>query len=129
MWRHGLPAAVPDDIARAVAAMRRFEQAADWQVNSKKSCQFANSAALRRWLHARGGGIPAGTTFRGLSVLAHAGPGRRAPVGAGRARDAALRPGRVAQLPVPFDTRCHMGAVAGTAAGMYGAACGLPHVR
>eukprot|EP00974_Lingulodinium_polyedra_P112853 10922351-Lingulodinium_polyedra.AAC.1 len=37
--------------------------------------------------------------------------------------------GRIAQLPLSFDTRCHMGAAAGTAAGMYGAACGPPPAR
>eukprot|EP00974_Lingulodinium_polyedra_P001980 186890-Lingulodinium_polyedra.AAC.2 len=102
MWRRGQPAEVADDIARAFEATRRFERAAAWQLNSKISCQFANTAALRRWLQARGGGIPAGATFRDLGVQPHAGPGRKAPVGAGRALNAALRLGRVARLPLPF---------------------------
>eukprot|EP00974_Lingulodinium_polyedra_P038749 3712378-Lingulodinium_polyedra.AAC.1 len=54
------------EIASALEATRRFEEAADWQLNATKSTQFANTGALRRWLRASGGGIPASTTFKDL---------------------------------------------------------------
>eukprot|EP00974_Lingulodinium_polyedra_P083716 8104747-Lingulodinium_polyedra.AAC.1 len=43
--------------------------------------------------------------------------------------DAVGRMGRLACLLLPFDARCHMGAAAGTAAGMYGATRGPPPAR
>eukprot|EP00974_Lingulodinium_polyedra_P083672 8101449-Lingulodinium_polyedra.AAC.1 len=61
MRRRGQPAEVADDIARALEAKRRFEREAEWQLNNKKRRQLAST-------------IPAGTTFRDLGVLAHAGP-------------------------------------------------------
>eukprot|EP00974_Lingulodinium_polyedra_P078949 7647283-Lingulodinium_polyedra.AAC.1 len=60
----------------------------DWQLNAAKSRLWANTAGLRRWLAAEGGGVPASTTFKELGVAAHAGPARRAPVAAARVRGA-----------------------------------------
>eukprot|EP00974_Lingulodinium_polyedra_P061599 5945815-Lingulodinium_polyedra.AAC.1 len=71
MWRRGLEGEAGDDIARAFAVIERFEEAADWQLNGGKSCQFANTAALRRWLRASGGGDSGVHRFQG--------PWRRAP--------------------------------------------------
>ena len=42
---------------------------------------------------------------------------------------AAGRFARVGRLPVDFRWRCRLGAAAGTARGIYGAACGAPPVR
>eukprot|EP00974_Lingulodinium_polyedra_P092630 8973943-Lingulodinium_polyedra.AAC.1 len=82
----------------------------DWQLNSGKSRLWANTAQLRRWLTAEGGGVPASTTFKDLGVVARAGPARRAPVAAERIRGAVGRFARIAQLPVTFRVRCQMGA-------------------
>ena len=62
-------------------------------------------------------------------MVATAGPARRAPVSAERLSRAGGRFQRVSRLPVPFEVRCRLGAAAGTAAGIYGAACGNPPAR
>eukprot|EP00974_Lingulodinium_polyedra_P038583 3697752-Lingulodinium_polyedra.AAC.1 len=78
MWRRGRHDEVGVEIARALEATRRFEEAADWHLNAAKLVHFANTAAFRRWPRASGGGIPAATTFKDLGVMSSAGPGRRA---------------------------------------------------
>eukprot|EP00974_Lingulodinium_polyedra_P028628 2758136-Lingulodinium_polyedra.AAC.1 len=60
----------------------------DWELHTSKSRLWANGAQLRAWLRAGGGGVPAGTSFKDLGVLATAGPARRSPVAADRIRGA-----------------------------------------
>eukprot|EP00974_Lingulodinium_polyedra_P029130 2807776-Lingulodinium_polyedra.AAC.1 len=93
----------------------------DWDLHTSRSRPWANAAELRRWLKAAGGGVPASACFKGFGALASAGPARRSPVTAERVQAAVGRFARLARLPVPFKARCHMGAAAGTAAGLYGA--------
>ena len=116
-------------MAEGLAETRRFEQAMQWQLNDRKSAQFANSAGLRRWLAARTPAIPARPEFRDLGARAVAGPARRAPVTPARMALAAGRFGRIAPLPASFGWRCRLAAAAGAAAGLYGAACGIPPLR
>eukprot|EP00974_Lingulodinium_polyedra_P098641 9560777-Lingulodinium_polyedra.AAC.1 len=59
MRRRGRRGEVGVEIANALEATRRFEEAADWQLNATRSTQFANTGALRQWLRASGGSIPA----------------------------------------------------------------------
>ena len=114
------------DALRVTAA---FEHAMGWQLNRGKSVHFANSAAVRRWLSAQALGISAGTSFKDLGVVATAGRRRRCAVAPSRLLTAAGRFARIGRLPVDFRQRCLLGAAAGTAAGMFGAACGLPPAR
>eukprot|EP00974_Lingulodinium_polyedra_P075982 7357642-Lingulodinium_polyedra.AAC.1 len=60
----------------------------DWELHTAKSRLWANRAELRGWLRAAGGGVPAGTCFKDLGVLASAGAARRSPVAADRVRAA-----------------------------------------
>eukprot|EP00974_Lingulodinium_polyedra_P085664 8295867-Lingulodinium_polyedra.AAC.1 len=48
----------------------------DWQLNSAKSRLWANTAALRRWLAAEGGGVPASTSFKDLGGSCPCRPGQ-----------------------------------------------------
>eukprot|EP00959_Pyramimonas_sp_CCMP1952_P224484 4693944-Pyramimonas_sp.AAC.1 len=97
-----------------------------WRLNRDKSRQFANTAALRRWLAAQTPLIPAGRQFRDLGVVAAAGRVPRCAVAGSRARAAGVRFARIGRLPLEFRHRCMLGAAAGTSAGLYGASCGRP---
>eukprot|EP00974_Lingulodinium_polyedra_P128120 11204785-Lingulodinium_polyedra.AAC.1 len=55
-WKAGLDGGVGRDVSDALAVTRRFEAAVDWQLNAAKSRLWANTAGLRRWLAAEGGG-------------------------------------------------------------------------
>eukprot|EP00974_Lingulodinium_polyedra_P018088 1752476-Lingulodinium_polyedra.AAC.1 len=68
MWRRGETASVGGSIRQVLEVTRRFEAAAGWSLNLRKSRQFANTDALRKWPAACGGGVPASTTFRDLGV-------------------------------------------------------------
>ena len=129
LWARGSA----DDAAEAVAAgldtTAEYEAAMSWSLNAQKSAQFANTAALRRWLSSRHPTIPATNQVKDVGVVAVAGRARRAAVPAARLLGAAGRFRRVGRLPVPFDRRCRLGAAAGTASGVYGAACGAPPAR
>ena len=122
----GADAAEPvRDALRLTAA---FETAMGWALNRTKSKQFANSKELRRWLAEQIPGIRAGTEIRDLGVATTAGKARRCAVTAARLRGACTRFARLGRLPLSFGSRCLLGAAAGTAAGLYGAACGRPPV-
>ena len=126
------PAAEAGEAAEAVREALRvtadFELALGWRLNRGKSAQFANTAAMRRWLAAQSP-MAASTSFKDLGVVATAGRARRCAVAPARVLDAVGRFVRIGRLPVSFRQRCMMGAAAGTAAGMYGAACGRPPAR
>eukprot|EP00959_Pyramimonas_sp_CCMP1952_P362865 7598722-Pyramimonas_sp.AAC.1 len=101
----------------------------DWRLNWGKSRQFANGGALRRWLAEQTPLLASRPGFRDLGVAAGAGPARRCAVEKARVRVATGRFARIGRLPVAFGHRCLLGAAAGTAAGLYGAACGRPPAR
>lgn len=129
VWMRGPAAEAGEAVAAAMAETLAFEQAMDWRLNRGKSAQFANRRDLRRWLRLQHPEVGATTGIRDLGVVATAGPARRCPVSGARVRLAAGRFARVGRLPLPFRQRCLMGAAAGTAAGLYGAACGRPPAR
>eukprot|EP00959_Pyramimonas_sp_CCMP1952_P182052 3806504-Pyramimonas_sp.AAC.1 len=110
----------------ALAVTLDFETAMGWELSRRRSQQFANTGEVRRWLAAQTPAVAAGTTVRDLGVVAVAGEVRRSAVAGGRMADARNRFARIARLPVSFGRRCMLGAAAGTAAGLYGAACGRP---
>jgi hypothetical protein len=128
-WARGDAGDAGPAVASGLAITAEFEAAMGWRLNTEKSAQFANTAALRRWLSLRHPAIPATTQVKDVGVIAAAGRARRAPVSAARLLGAAGRFQRVGRLPVPFDWRCRLGAAAGTASGVYGAACGAPPAR
>ena len=129
IWARGAAADAAPAAAAGLAVTVEFEAAMTWQLNLVKSAQFANTAAARAWLREQCPALPVSNHVKDLGVTATAGRARRAPVAAARLVTAAGRFRRVGQLPVPFGWRCRLGAAAGTAAGVYGAACGAPPAR
>ena len=115
-----------ESVAGALAITAEFELAMGWRLNRDKSRQFANTAALRKWLASQTPLIPAGRQFRDLGVVAAAGRVPRCAVAGSRARAAGVRFARIGRLPLEFRHRCMLGAAAGTSAGLYGASCGRP---
>ena len=126
VWMRGDPVEVGEAVSAALELTLQFEHAMDWRLNRGKSAQFANTRALRQGLRQCQPEVPARTCVRDLGVVAVAGPGRRCAVGAARLQVAIGRFARIGRLPLPFKDRCLLGAAAGTAAGLYGAACGRP---
>jgi hypothetical protein len=130
-WARGRAGDVAPAITESLEITKRFEEAMGWELHTGKgkSAQFANTAAVRAWLKAQTTDIEVRTCVKDLGVIATAGRLVRAPVTGGRMTTAADRMRRVGHIPVPFNRRCHLAAAAGTAAGIYGAACGAPPAR
>lgn len=128
-WLRGREAEIGEAVRGAMEVTLRFEEAMDWKLHRGKSVLFANTRELRVWLRRQQPQIATVTCFRDLGVVASAGPARRCAVSGSRVRLAAGRFARIGRLPLPFRERCLMGAAAGTAAGLYGAACGRPPLR
>ena len=97
-----------------------------WKLNETKNMQFANNSEVRSWLRSAVLALQASTSFRDLGVVAATGPKRRCAVSSARLRAAVGRFARVRLIPATFRWRCSLGAAAGTACGIYGAACGRP---
>ena len=130
-WARGKADDVAPAITESLEVTKRFEDAMGWDLHKGrgKSAQFANTAKVRAWLKARTADIEVRTCVKDLGVIATAGRRVRAPVTVGRMAIAADRMRRVGHIPVPFNRRCHLAAAAGTAAGIYGVACGAPPAR
>jgi ribonuclease HI len=128
LWARGCGDDVAPLIVEGLKITRDFEAAMGWRLHTGrgKSAQFANSAEIRKWLSQQTPAVEVRLQIRDLGVVAVAGRQRRAPVSAARIEVAVGRFGRIARIPVPFKRRCHLGAAAGTAAGVYGAVCGPP---
>jgi ribonuclease HI len=129
LWARGRAGAVLPALLDGLRVTAEFAEASGWQLHSRKCVQFANSAAARRWLCERWPEIPVGTEAKDLGVVASTGRARRSPIAPTRVQIAVGRFRRVGKLPVPFAVRCRLGAAAGTAAAVYGAACGTPAPR
>jgi ribonuclease HI len=130
-WARGDANEVAPAITEGLELTKQFEQAMGWRLHTGrgKSSQFANTAKVRAWLKEQAVEFEVKTHVKDLGVVATAGPRARAPVSAGRMATASARMKRVGRIPVPFNRRCKLAAAAGTAAGMYGAACGGPPAR
>jgi ribonuclease HI len=130
-WARGKAEEVAPAITEGLETTRRFEEAMGWSLHTGKgkSAQFANTAAVRTWLKSQSADFEVGSHVKDLGVVASAGRAARAPVMAGRIAVAVGRMKRIGQIPVPFERRCRLAAASGTAAGIYGAACGAPPAR
>jgi hypothetical protein len=130
-WARGQADDIAPAITEGLEITRLFEQAMGWRLHtgSGKSSQFANTASVRDWLKQQAPDFDAKTHVKDLGVVATAGPQARTPITAGRMATATSRMKRIGRIPVPFHRRCQLAAAAGTAAGVYGAACGSPLAR
>jgi ribonuclease HI/endonuclease/exonuclease/phosphatase family metal-dependent hydrolase len=130
-WARGLADDVAPAITEGLEVTKLFQDAMGWCLHTGKgkSAQFANTASVRAWLKSQCAEVEVTTHVKDLGVVATAGRRARTPVTAGRMGTAIGRMKRVACLPVPFERRCQLAAASGTAAGIYGAACGAPPAR